>query len=126
MGIFDDELIDREKASRDLYPRWSVMNNLSENVINSKVGLQELLQSVKDFKELTRNEPESIIEGKINLDKIALLFENFIEEFKPLYSEFNSLYVSEKLTEDDEGKMNFGIDGVSSINTSFGWNKKSR
>lgn len=129
MNLFDDILTNdaKKEAETKVFDKWSTRNSLTENVRYSRQGLEDLLASVKNVhraSKMIENDFEWYQEAKRDFDAIALLIEEFVEDFKPLYQDMSNKYIAEKLTND--GKKSDGyltyVDSVYAT-TGKGWRK---
>lgn len=135
MSKFFGDMISEEnmKAARnDLYPIRRSYYKLEKEVENATVGLQDLINAVKQAKEASLSDNprgrEYVEDIKKEFDKIAYLIEQFASEFQDNYEELSPIYIMEKLagTFDDKDNFSMGVDCTTPIGSGkTGWNKQS-
>lgn len=129
--IFKD-LLNKEnekKARESIYSINTTNYKFEEEVNNAIVGLNDLLNAVKQadlaIKYSNHLNNRYINNIKFNMDKIAVLLDDFIKEFKPIYENIINHYITQQLSDDNNNDSNEAAIGLYvGPNNQRGWKKK--
>lgn len=92
---------DRENANKSLYNNYAVKNKLNDEVNNAIVGLNELGEAIEQSLHIAKYYNGSAKDIKQSYDKLAVLLENFISEFKDAYQQVTAIETANELIKDD-------------------------
>lgn len=114
-----------KKVKESLYNGYATRSVLQENIKHSTIGLEELLNSVKNIKNTLKYENSSLNwlnEVKQQFNQVAYLMKEFNSEFESVYDELSAKQIAETLAYEETNKFRVSINGDTIIGGNFAVN----
>jgi hypothetical protein len=130
--IATDQVLEELKS--ELYRIGDAYYAMHDEVSHTRIGLEDLLRVSQKAQTAIKyaKDRETVELIKKEMDKIAVLIEGFVNQFKPIYDEITTVYIAEKLAgtfdkkHEKVEKYHYGLDTAVSVpfSSQGGWKSK--